>query len=98
VNALVDAGASYTMLPAEMLRDLGVEPLRKQRFVLASGQTMTKDVGETKIRIDGKQVTTIVVFGDAGVTALLGAVTLEELGLGVDPLGHRLIEIDGYMM
>jgi hypothetical protein len=29
--------------------------------------------------------------------ALLGATTLEELGLGVDPLGRRLVPVDLYL-
>jgi clan AA aspartic protease len=98
VDVLVDTGASYTTLPEEMLRDLGVRPIGKQRFMLACGQTMTKDLGETKVRLGDKERTTVVVFGDAGMTPLLGAVTLEQMGLGVDPMAQRLIEVDGYMM
>jgi clan AA aspartic protease len=85
VSVLVDTGASYTTLPSELLQELGVKPTRKQQFMLASGQTMTKDAGETRVRLDGKEGTTVVVFGDSGMTPMLGAVTLEEMGLGVDP-------------
>ena len=40
---------------------------------------------------------TVVVFGDDGRPTLLGAVTLEGFGLGVDPLGQKLIEVPGLL-
>ncbi len=40
---------------------------------------------------------TIVVFADEGATPLLGAVTLEEFRLGVDPVGKQLIEVTAYL-
>ena len=40
---------------------------------------------------------TVVVFGDDGGPTLLGAVTLEKLGLGVDPLGQKLSEVPGLL-
>jgi predicted aspartyl protease len=82
-EALVDPGASYTTLAASRLHDLGVIPMRRQRFVLANGEIVVKDVGETRVRIDGREGTTVVVFGDEGAGPLLGAVTLEQMGLGV---------------
>ncbi len=97
VEALVDTGASYTMLPAPLLRSLGVPVTSRRPFVLASGQQITRDVGQTWVRIDAREVMTIVVFGDDAGPILLGAVTLEELGLGVDPLGRRLIEVPGLL-
>src|SRR2546426_7445032 len=37
VEALVDTGATYTTVPAELLRRLGVAPHARDAFVLASG-------------------------------------------------------------
>jgi aspartyl protease family protein len=98
VDVLVDTGATYTTLPAEMLRRFGVQPIRRQRFLLADGSEMTKEVGEARVRVEGREQNTVVVFADNGATSLLGAVTLEELGLAVDPVGRQLIEVRGYMM
>ena len=98
VEALVDTGASYTTLPAQLLRDLGVQPIRRQRFIFANGQETTKELGQTRVRIDGQEFLTFVVFADENMPSLLGAVTLEEAGLGVDPVGRKLIEVPGYLM
>ncbi len=97
VDALVDTGASYTTLPASMLRELDVVPARSREFILANGAHIMRDVGQTWVRIDGHEVMTIVVFGDEGTLPLLGAVTLEEMGLGVDPLARKLIDVPGLL-
>lgn len=97
IDALVDTGASYTMLPAPLLRDLGVSATASRAFMLANGQRTTREVGQAWVRLDGHEVMTVVVFGDEGGPILLGAVTLEEMGLGVDPLGKRLIDVPGLL-
>lgn len=97
IEALVDTGASYTTLPASVLRDLGVTPHSKRAFVLANGEQVTRDIGRTWVKLDGHTEMTIVVFGDDGALPLLGAVTLEEMGLGVDPLARKLIDVPGML-
>jgi predicted aspartyl protease len=63
--------------------------------LLATGETVVRDIGRTWVRIDGRMEMTIVVFGDDGAPPLLGAVTLEEFGLGVDPVG--LVPVPGLL-
>ena len=98
VSALVDTGASHTAIPATMLRALGVEPLERWPFRLADGRRVDLDVGETRVRLDGRERTTIVVFANEGTSPVLGAVTLEEFRLGVDPVSQRLIPVEGLLM
>jgi len=97
VEALVDTGASYTTLPSGLLRELGVAPHGQRPFLLATGDTVIRDIGRTWVRIDGQMEMTIVVFGDDGASPLLGAVTLEEFGLGVDPIARKLISVPGLL-
>ncbi len=59
------------------------------------GRLADYDVGETKIRVDGRIVTTLVIFGHDEGAPVLGAYTLEGLGLGVDPLRRRLVLVRG---
>jgi predicted aspartyl protease len=65
VDVLVEAGASYTMLPAPLLQQLNVEPSGQRPFILANGQRTPQPVGRTWVRFGGHEVMTIVVFGDA---------------------------------
>ena len=93
LDALVDTGASYTLAPASLLARLGVQRTETAIFDLADGSQAVLDIGETRIRINGKQATSIVVFGDEDATPLLGAYALERLRLGVDPLAERLVDV-----
>jgi clan AA aspartic protease len=98
IDALVDTGSSYTVLPASTLRQLGVMPHTRQRFIIADGRTVESEIGRTWVRIDGRTEMTIVVFADEGTQPLLGAVTLEEFGLGIDPMARRLVPVVGYRL
>ncbi len=91
VEATVDTGAAYTTLPGCILRELGVEPVGKRRFLLADGRRIDMDYGEARATINGESVTTLVVFGKDDAPPLLGAYTLEGLALAVDPVGQRLV-------
>ena len=98
VNALVDSGSTYNIIPASMLRRLGVEVWRSGTFNLADGRSVQRELGLTWVRLNGEEATAPVIFGDEGVLPLLGAVTLEIFGLGIDPVGMRLISVNGLMM
>ncbi|MBI2855387.1 MAG: retroviral-like aspartic protease family protein [Chloroflexi bacterium] len=98
VEALVDTGASHTVIPAAMLRRLGVQPTERWPFRLPDDSLVERDVGQTWIRIDGASVITLVVFGEEGVTPLLGGYTLEGLRLGVDAVNERLVPTPGLLM
>ncbi len=91
IEATVDTGAAYTTLPASLLRDLGLQPRGKRRFLLADGRRVDMDYGQAWATVDGESVVTIVVFGEDDAPALLGAYTLEGLALAVDPTSQRLV-------
>ena len=98
VEALVDTGASYTWIPQSTLRALGLVPTFRFPFILADGRRLERDMAETRVRLNEQERTTLVVFGDEGTQALLGAYTLEGFGLAPDPLNRRLIPVPGLLM
>ena len=98
IEALVDTGATFTVVPSPILLRLGVEPSQGARFRLADNTVIQRAIGETQVRIEGQTFSTTVVFGDDDGTALLGVYTLERALLGVDPVGQRLIPADALMM
>jgi len=98
VDLVVDTGSSYTSLPASVLREAGVRPHKKQRFVMADGRRVESEIGRTWVRIDGGQEMTLVVFAEEGTAPLLGAITLQEFGLGIDPVNHKLVPVEGYRL
>jgi len=98
IQALVDTGATYTWLPGELLEDLGMTPDEERVFVLADGRERSYGIGWTHVRVAGRKAQpTIVVFGESGSEALLGAFTLEGFGLAADPLNRRLIPVPGLL-
>ena len=97
VEALVDTGASYTWLPRSLLERLGHEPEEDRDFVLADGRRVEYGIATALVRMDGRVKPTQVVFGDEGTEPLLGVITLEEFGLGVDALNERLIPTPGLL-
>ncbi len=94
----MDTGASYTWAPASLLQALGIAPTFRFPFVLADGRHIEKEMAETKVRLDGQERTTLVVFGDEDTQPLLGAYTLEGFGLVPHPVGRRLIPVPGLLM
>lgn len=93
IAVLVDTGSSLTFAPREMLERLGVQPTDQEEFELADGRVIQRSVGETRVRVDGRVVTTRVGFGEPGDASVLGAYTLEGASLAVDPVNQRLIPV-----
>ena len=98
VEALVETGATHTVLPSELMRGLNIEVVDRLTFRSADRRVEEYDIGETRIRLDGRERTVLVVFGPEGANALLGATTLELFHLGVDPVGQRLVPVQGLLM
>ncbi len=98
LEATVDTGATYTMIQAHVLDGLSVPILERRPFELADGRLADYAVGETKIRVDGRVVTTLVVFGGDNAAPVLGACAPEDLGLGMDPLRRRLVPVRGLLL
>ena len=97
-DALVDTGASVTSVPGSILRALGVKPAVQQRFRFTQGEVKRMDMGRARISVAGRETGTLVVFNDEGTLPLLGALALEALFLGVDPVRRQLVPVDGLLI
>ena len=90
VRFLVDSGAVYSVLPRSEWRALGLRPERDLDFVLADGSTLTRGVSECTFELNDRRATSPVILGESEDQAVLGAVTLETLGLMLNPLSRSL--------
>lgn len=90
IAALVDTGSTYTCLPSALLRELGITPIHSIRTELADGSIVEDAIGEARVRVQGIERHTVVIFAGEGAPALLGAYTLEGALLAVDPVEQRL--------
>ncbi len=93
IEALVDTGATYTVVPRDVLERLGIAP-QLRRFRIADGRLVELDMAVVMMRLEGQTLPTLCIFGEPGMDALLGVVTLEEFGLGVDPVNQRLVPVE----
>lgn len=87
---LVDSGAIYSVVPARTLRRLGIRPHSARTFTLADGTEVTRAIGDAVFIIDGNRGASPVLFGEDDDSVLLGSVSLESLGLSLDPLKRVL--------
>jgi len=97
LEALVDTGATTTVIPGSALRRLGIVPTKRQTFEYAGGERVELDMAEARARVEGRETTTWVIFGKEGTAALLGAYTQAGVFLGVDPHGQKLIPVQGLL-
>ena len=86
---LVDSGAVCSVVPQSILKRLGIKPTSFEEFILANGAVVRKPVGNAYFEYGGKTRAAPVVFGDKGVF-LLGATTIEALGMILDPIRREL--------
>jgi predicted aspartyl protease len=90
LEMIVDSGAVYSVVPASILRRLKIKPVAKEEFRLADGSTITRKKGVALFIYDNKKGGADVIFGEEEDATLLGALTLEALGLALDPLRREL--------
>ena len=94
VDLLVDTGATLLVVPRALAARLELVTRRSQPVLIAGGQRAIWPVAEAILTLEGLDVTTPCFIAPEG-PALLGAVALESLFLGVDPVAKRLIPVEG---
>ncbi|WP_054854173.1 aspartyl protease family protein [Vulcanisaeta distributa] len=91
-RALVDTGATYTVIPKRTAEELGIASTgRRVRVVTARGEAMLEE-SVAVIRLMGEEGgTNVVLISDEVEQVLIGGVTtLETFGLRVDPTTGKL--------
>ena len=90
VRFLIDSGATYSLLPQEVWKKIGLTAKRTLEFTLADGTIITRGVSECYLVLPQGEGHTPVVLGEESDEALLGVVTLEILGLVFNPFNRTL--------
>ncbi len=90
IELLIDSGAIYSVIPTPVLEGLGIKPLVEQEFRLADGSKITRRKGIALFKYGDRIGGADVIFGEPKDSTLLGAFTLEALGLALDPLRREL--------
>jgi predicted aspartyl protease len=90
VEFMVDSGAIYTVAPRTVLEELDIQPISEETFWLANGEKIVRQRGIAYFKYGEKVGGADAIFGEEGDSNLLGATTLESLGLALDPLRREL--------
>lgn len=90
VRLLVDSGATYSLLPQDVWQAIGLQPTRRVATALADGSSVERDVSEAFFILAEGSAHSPVFLGEPGDHALLGVVTLETIGLVLNPFTRRL--------
>jgi len=90
---LIDSGAIYSVVPYPILEQLGIRPLTEEKFRLADGSEIIRKKGIALFKYEDRIGGADVIFGEKGDSQLLGAFTLEALGLALDPLKRELKQL-----
>jgi len=93
LEGLVDTGAHFTQVRRSTLEQIGITPFGTRRVQHADGTVVAKPVASAEILIGEDVTPTVVLCGEASDLILVGALALEGLNLGVDPLRKTLIPL-----
>lgn len=94
LEGLVDTGALFTQIPADILAQIGIVPSGSRAIHYADGSRDIVPVAKADVAIDGIETATMILCGRPRSLVLLGATILETLGLDVDPIHKKLIAIE----
>jgi len=92
VEFLVDTGSMLLGVPQALADRLELVPELNRRVLLADGTLTRLPVADVRFTLRGESVTTPCYISPTG-PPLLGAVALQSLFWGVDPVNERLVRI-----
>jgi len=95
LELLVDTGAAYSWISRSRLEALGIVPIRRMRFRMIDGRIIERDLAAASVTVDSYTGPDTIVMGDAGDLEVLGAHSIEGLGLAADPVQHKLVPTIG---
>ena len=90
-NALVDTGASRTTIPRALAEELQLEILGTSQVRTADG-TSVLDQSFALITLNDRRSVGDIWVRDTYSGVLIGVITLESLGLAVDPKSGQLFD------
>jgi aspartyl protease family protein len=91
LEAMVDTGAAFTWMHRDRLERLGVEKLRRIGFRAIDGSIIERDTAAVWVANNDFKAPDIIVMAERTDMEVIGAHTIEGLGLAADPVQKKLI-------
>jgi clan AA aspartic protease len=96
-KALVDTGATLTVVPRRIAEELQLPVIGRRRVATAKG-TVELDECVGVVEVMGRKAYVHMLVSNDVDIVLIGATTLETLGLQVDPTTGKLKEATTYLL
>ena len=91
VDFVVGTMASYVVLPAAIVDQLGLATPYERTVELVTGEPAVYPLGDVRLALADQEWTTAFLSGPRGSEPRLGTVTLAHFGLVADPVNRRLV-------
>ncbi|HEV3306840.1 MAG TPA: hypothetical protein VGZ91_10415 [Candidatus Sulfotelmatobacter sp.] len=95
LEVIVDTGAAYSWVSRARLEPMGVRAVRRMRFRTIEGHMIERDLAPVFVSTGEFTGGDNVVVAEPGDMEVMGAHTLESLGVTVDPVGKKLVPTVG---
>jgi predicted aspartyl protease len=87
----VDTGAAFSWISRSKLEAMGVKPLRQMQFRTIEGHIVERPFAAVFVGFDGFSSSDMVVMAEATDSEVMGAHSIEGLGLAADPVQKKLV-------
>lgn len=87
-----------SIIPRQVLTEVGINPIAKQRVIAFGGGIIEREVGHVGIKVEDIRGGALVAFGKEGDIPILGVPVLETMGYLVDPVTGKLKKLDMLMI
>ena len=91
VTGAVDTRVHYSVVPASILRALGIAPQGKRRCKLPGGALADLPSARPRVTLNGKSGRQVVLFGPDSKQIIIGQSALIGLALAADPENGRFV-------
>jgi predicted aspartyl protease len=91
LEPFVDTGAAFSWIARPRLERLGVTPSRRMQFRTIEGRVLERELAIVYIATDSYTTPDLVVMAEPGEMEVIGAHSIEGLGLAADPVQKKLI-------
>jgi clan AA aspartic protease len=95
LRAVVDTGATNTVIDEGLAEELGIVATRGDEVVLADGSVDKVGVSSARVEIEGvTQMVPVYIYKET----LIGLTTLEAAGFRVNPITQTLEKVPGRLL
>jgi clan AA aspartic protease len=95
VHAVVDTGATNTVISEILAKELGIETADADEVILANGAVEKVGIASAEVEILGiRRTVPLYIYRDN----LIGLTTLEAAGLRVNPVSQELEKVPGKLL